>query len=157
IQLEKLDLHMRLVSFSAGSGPRAGGVRPDGKYVDLHDADPSLPTDMTQLLSLGSDGLRRAAVAITSGKPMDPAKVKLLPPVPRPEKIICIGLNYADHARETGKEPPPEPVVFSKFVTAARAHDDPIMLPRLSSQVDFEAELVAVIGTAGRHIAKEKA
>jgi 2-keto-4-pentenoate hydratase/2-oxohepta-3-ene-1,7-dioic acid hydratase in catechol pathway len=148
---------MRLVSFDAGSGPRAGAVRADGKYADLHAADSDLPSDMAQLLALGSDGLRRAAAALNSGEPIDPATVKLLPPVPRPEKILCIGLNYADHARETGKEPPPEPVVFNKFVTALRASGDAIVLPRLSNQVDFEAELVAVIGKGGRHIAKEKA
>jgi 2-keto-4-pentenoate hydratase/2-oxohepta-3-ene-1,7-dioic acid hydratase in catechol pathway len=61
-------------------------------------------------------------------------------------------LNYADHARETGKEPPPEPVIFSKFVTAVRAHGDVIVLPKISREVDYEAELVAVIGRGGRRI-----
>jgi 2-keto-4-pentenoate hydratase/2-oxohepta-3-ene-1,7-dioic acid hydratase in catechol pathway len=73
------------------------------------------------------------------------------------KKIICIGLNYADHARETGKEAPAEPVVFNKLQTALRAAGDPIVLPRLSSKVDYEAELVVVIGARGRHIPKEKA
>jgi 2-keto-4-pentenoate hydratase/2-oxohepta-3-ene-1,7-dioic acid hydratase in catechol pathway len=106
---------------------------------------------------MGRDGLRRAAAAIESGSRIDRDKVRLLPPVPRPEKIICIGLNYADHARETGKEAPAEPVVFNKLQTALRAAGDPIVLPRLSSKVDYEAELVVVIGARGRHIAKEKA
>jgi 2-keto-4-pentenoate hydratase/2-oxohepta-3-ene-1,7-dioic acid hydratase in catechol pathway len=112
---------------------------------------------MAKLLEMGGEGLLRAAAALAAGKPRDMAQVKLLPPVPRPEKIFCIGLNYADHARETGKEPPPEPVVFSKFVTALRADGESIVLPRLSDQVDFEAELVAVIGAGGRHIPKERA
>jgi 2-keto-4-pentenoate hydratase/2-oxohepta-3-ene-1,7-dioic acid hydratase in catechol pathway len=148
---------MRLVSFASEKGPRAAAVRSDGRYIDLHEADPALPSDMPALLSLGSDGLKRAASALERGQPIDPNTVQLLPPVPRPEKIFCIGLNYADHARETGKQPPPEPVVFSKFVTALRAAGQPISLPRLSSKVDYEAELVVVIGQSGRHIAKTEA
>ncbi len=148
---------MRLVSYSSRTGPRVAVVNIDGQYVDLNQADASLPSSMLELLALGPDGIKRAASAATLGRPFDSAGVKLLPPVPRPEKIFCIGLNYADHARETGKEPPPEPVVFSKFVTAVRAHEDPIVLPRLSAKVDYEAELVAVIGVGGRHIAKDKA
>jgi 2-keto-4-pentenoate hydratase/2-oxohepta-3-ene-1,7-dioic acid hydratase in catechol pathway len=112
---------------------------------------------MPELLALGSDSLRRASKAATAGRPLDSSSVRLLPPVPRPEKIICIGLNYADHAKETGKEAPPEPVVFNKFFTALRAAGEPIVLPRLTNKVDYEAELVAVIGIGGRHISQDKA
>ncbi len=76
----------------------------------------------------------------------------LLPPIPMPEKIICIGLNYLDHAIETGTEPPTEPVVFSKFNTAIIGDGDTIVLPRLSDEVDYEAELVVVIGSTARHV-----
>ena len=69
----------------------------------------------------------------------------LLPPVPMPEKLFCIGLNYRDHALETGAEIPSEPVVFSKFNTAIVGHGDAIELPSISSRVDYEAELVVVI------------
>ena len=148
---------MRLVSYQSANGVRVAAVRPGNQYVDLNEADSTLPSTMCKLLALGADGLKRAAAAANSGKSFSAAGVKLLAPVPRPEKILCIGLNYSDHARETGKEPPPEPVVFSKFVTAVRAHNDPIVLPKVSNKVDYEAELVAVIGTGGRHIAKDKA
>jgi 2-keto-4-pentenoate hydratase/2-oxohepta-3-ene-1,7-dioic acid hydratase in catechol pathway len=148
---------MRLVSYAAAAGPRVAVVKADGSWVDLNEADASLPATMPELLALGPQGLSRAAVAGQAGRPMDRARKKLLAPVPRPEKIICIGLNYADHARETGKEPPPEPVVFNKFATAVRADGDEIVLPRLTNKVDFEAELVAVIGVGGRHIPKEAA
>ncbi len=147
---------MRLVSYSGPNGARAAAVV-NGKYVDLNDAEATLPASMMEFLALGTEGLRRAQAAISKGKPLEPSSVKLLPPVPRPEKILCIGLNYADHAKETGKEPPPEPVVFNKFVTALRAHGEPIELPRASQKVDYEAELVVVIGKPGRHIAKENA
>jgi 2-keto-4-pentenoate hydratase/2-oxohepta-3-ene-1,7-dioic acid hydratase in catechol pathway len=148
---------MRLVSYQSANGVRVAAAKSATEYVDLNEADSTLPSTMCKLLALGPAGLKRAAAAASSGKPFSAAGVKLLAPVPRPEKILCIGLNYSDHARETGKEPPPEPVVFSKFVTAVRAHNDPIVLPKVSNKVDYEAELVAVVGTGGRHIPKEKA
>ena len=147
---------MRLISYLSPTGPRVAGVREDG-YVDLQQADPTLPGGMKGLLALGPAGLKRAATAIASGRPFEKANTKLLAPVPDPQKIICIGLNYADHARETKKEPPPEPVVFCKFATAVRAHGEAIVLPPVSKEVDYEAELVAVIGRQGRNIAKENA
>jgi len=82
---------------------------------------------------------------------------QLLPPVPPPEKVICIGLNYLDHAIETGAEPPTEPVVFSKFNTAIVGHGDAIVLPKISKEVDYEAELVVVIGDTARHITADQA
>jgi 2-keto-4-pentenoate hydratase/2-oxohepta-3-ene-1,7-dioic acid hydratase in catechol pathway len=142
---------MRLVSYRGSAGPRAAVVTPHG-YVDLNSADAALPADMKELLALGPLGLARAAAAIADGQPIAPASVKLLPPVPTPQKIICIGLNYADHARESGKQPPPEPVVFCKFLTALSAHGAPIVLPAVSHEVDYEAELVAVVGRGGKNI-----
>jgi 2-keto-4-pentenoate hydratase/2-oxohepta-3-ene-1,7-dioic acid hydratase in catechol pathway len=80
-----------------------------------------------------------------------------LAPIPDPQKVICVGLNYADHAKESGQEPPPEPVFFCKFPTAVAADGDVIRLPKQSAEVDYEAELVVVIGRGGRDIPKEKA
>jgi len=147
---------MRLVTYRRQGLPRVAGVR-DGQYVDLNAADGSLPPAMNDLLQLGSDGLRRAAAATSRGESINPTTVKLLAPVPTPQKIICIGLNYADHAAESGQPIPPEPVVFNKFVTAIAAHEDDIVLPRLSQKVDYEAELVVIIGKGGRHIPRERA
>lgn len=84
-------------------------------------------------------------------------EVQWLPPTPHPEKIVCIGKNYEDHAREMGGEPPELPVVFSKFSSALIGSQAPIVLPSISQQVDFEAELVVVIGKSGRHIPRERA
>jgi 2-keto-4-pentenoate hydratase/2-oxohepta-3-ene-1,7-dioic acid hydratase in catechol pathway len=147
---------MRIVSYQSESGPRVAAVR-NGAYVDLNWADPALPAATRAFLALGAEGLRRAAAALAKGAAIDKGSVKLLPAVPDPEKIICIGLNYADHAAESGSPIPSQPVVFSKFLTAARAHGDPIVLPKLSKTVDYEAELVVVIGREGRHIPREQA
>ncbi|MDE0935074.1 MAG: fumarylacetoacetate hydrolase family protein [Mariniblastus sp.] len=84
-------------------------------------------------------------------------EVHLNPPLKNINKVICIGKNYADHAREMGGEPPEIPVVFSMFPSAIIGPGDNVVLPRISSQVDYEAELVVVIGKPGRHIARERA
>lgn len=84
-------------------------------------------------------------------------EVRLAPPVPHPEKIICIGLNYADHAAESGSAIPEEPVVFNKFPTALRSHGEAIELPTVSDAVDYEAELVVVIGREAKHLTPDTA
>jgi len=147
---------MRLVSYQGPQGPRVAGVREDG-LVDLHAADAGVPRYIKALLAQGPEGLARARVALASGRAIAPQDVKLLAPVPRPEKIICAGLNYADHARETNAQPPAEPILFAKFPTAVAADGQPIVLPRQSTQVDYEAELVLVIGRGGRHIPESQA
>lgn len=146
---------MKLVTYLSPTGPRAAAQR-GHDYVDLNQADASLPVTLKELIALGPAKLADVAKAVEKGKPLA-GKPRLLAPIPDPQKVICIGLNYADHAKESGQEPPPEPVVFSKFPTAVAAHDDPIVLPKLSQQVDYEAELVVVIGRGGKDIPLAKA
>ena len=81
-----------------------------------------------------------------------PAPATFLPPVAGAPRVICIGLNYRDHATETGAEIPGEPVVFNKFASSLTGHGHPIELPAISDQVDYEAELVAVIGRPARNV-----
>jgi 2-keto-4-pentenoate hydratase/2-oxohepta-3-ene-1,7-dioic acid hydratase in catechol pathway len=147
---------MRFVSYARGGEPRLAAVH-SGQWIDVQDADPSLPSTMTDLFALGTSGLQRIAQATQRATPIARDSVKLLAPVPRPEKVICIGLNYADHAAESGQAIPEEPVVFNKFVTTVRGHDDEITLPRISSKVDYEAELVVVIGRGGKNIPQQRA
>jgi 2-keto-4-pentenoate hydratase/2-oxohepta-3-ene-1,7-dioic acid hydratase in catechol pathway len=147
---------MRLISYQSDGGARVAAGR-DVLYCDLNRADPALPTSMIELLAGGPEMLRRAQSATAKAEPLPAGSVRILPPVPRPPKIFGVGLNYADHARETGKEPPAEPVIFSKLPTSIAAHEQPIVLPMLSKQVDYEAELVVVIGRGGRHIRLEAA
>ncbi len=145
---------MKLATYLSGSGPRTAALRGE-QYVDLNLADSSLPVGMRELLALGDAGLAKAAAAAERGQPVE--NVKLLAPVPDPQKVICIGLNYSDHAKESGMEPPPEPVVFNKFGTAVAAHDDAIVVPPNSEAVDYEAELVVIIGQGGKNIAEADA
>ncbi len=84
-------------------------------------------------------------------------EVQLLAPVPDPEKIICIGLNYREHAREAGLEAPKYPMFFAKYRNALAGPYDPIVLPRVTNKVDYEAELAVVMGKTGKHIPEERA
>jgi 2-keto-4-pentenoate hydratase/2-oxohepta-3-ene-1,7-dioic acid hydratase in catechol pathway len=147
---------MRLVTYQSPTGPRVAGIR-DGACIDLNRADRSVPHCIKALLAEGPAGMQRAAEALAVGEPIPVAEARLAPIVPNPEKIIGVGLNYLDHARETGRTPPAEPVFFGKFSSAILGDGETIVLPRVSSEVDYEAELVAVIGLGGRHIAKERA
>lgn len=103
----------------------------------------------------GGPGLVHAALESIArrGSVRHPAsRTTVLAPVPDPSKVICVGLNYRDHAEESGAAIPTEPVIFSKFSTALIGPDTPIVLPPVSNEVDYEAELVLVIGKTGRFI-----
>ncbi len=147
---------MRLISYSSPTGPRVAGVR-NGGFVDLNGADNRVPCCIKELLGQGPEALRCAVEALGRGEPIPPGEIEPLPIVPHPEKIICVGKNYADHVRETGAKLPSEPVFFSKFSSAVCGHQQPIRLPPVSNEVDYEAELVAVIGVGGRAIAEDRA
>lgn len=92
-----------------------------------------------------------SATALTAGA-IDPDSVRLLAPIPRPPKLICVGLNYRDHAAEAKMEVPNVPTIFNKFPNVVIGPGDPIVLPRVSSKPDYEAEFAFVIGRGGRHI-----
>ena len=147
---------MHLTTYISPNGPRVAGIR-DGLLIDLNQADQKIPTCIKKLLAQGYDGMERAKAALAVGKPIPAKQFQSAPPIPNPEKIICVGLNYADHARETNMQPPPVPVIFNKFPTAISADGLPIVLPNVSNEVDYEAELVVVIGQGGRHIPRDKA
>ena len=149
---------MRLATIQTPSGPRAAFALGDA-FVDLHATDPILPGSIRQLLEAGPAALKAAAEAATKANAVRfPADaVKLLPPVPDPHKIVCLGLNYRDHAMETNAPIPKEPVLFSKYATALIGSGEPIVLPPVSQEVDYEAELVIVVGKRGRNVRAEDA
>lgn len=86
-----------------------------------------------------------------------PADVQLLPPVPHPIKIICVGRNYAAHAQESGDEPTEYPILFARFASTLVAHGEPVVRPYRSEQLDWEGEIAVVIGHGGRHIPRDTA
>ncbi|WP_152053664.1 fumarylacetoacetate hydrolase family protein [Tautonia marina] len=148
---------MRLLTVATDRGPRACAEF-DGRFVDLNAADPTLPDSVRALLALGSEGLARARQAASTGSvAFASGAATLLAPVPDPQKIICLGLNYRDHAIETGAKIPEEPILFSKYPSSLIGHEAPIQLPKVSHEVDYEAELVIVIGQPGRDIPADRA
>jgi 2-keto-4-pentenoate hydratase/2-oxohepta-3-ene-1,7-dioic acid hydratase in catechol pathway len=149
---------MRLATIHTADGPRAAVL--EGQfYVDLHATDATLPASMRELLQQGPSALKRAADVAKRARAVthEAAGVRLLAPVPDPHKIVCIGLNYKDHAAEGGVPIPREPVLFSKYATALIGHGESIVLPEVSKKVDYEAELVIVVGKRGRHLQAETA
>lgn len=144
---------MRLATIQTDAGPRAAVLWND-RYVDLHATDAALPASVRQLLADGPAALTAVAQAVRRPNAvMHPAAdVKLLPPIPDPAKIVCLGLNYRDHAAESGAPIPKEPILFSKYATALIGHGDAIVLPPVSQKVDYEAELVIVVGKRGRNL-----
>lgn len=147
---------MRLATISTSTGHRVVAFD-NGKYIDLQAADPDVPRCLKSLLAQDG-GLERARWAAEKGKKAGLfIDGRLLAPIQNPGKVICIGLNYRDHAKESGVEPPSEPVVFNKFPQAVVGHEDQVRLPAVCTQVDYEAELVVVIGKRGRRISREQA
>ncbi len=148
---------MRWATVRGEWGPRVCGVRVN-RCIDVNAADPSLPSNLKDLLEMGPGGLEQAAAAVQSGSiGFDLETAELMSPVHDPGKIICLGLNYRDHAAESNAPVPEEPILFSKFNTALIGHGRPIVLPEVSQQVDYEAELVVVIGLKGKDIPRERA
>src|ERR1700744_2514760 len=146
---------MQLCSF-LGGGPAV--VTGPGSLVDLTAAEWSRPGDLGAVLA-GEQAGRLAALAEnapeTSRIQLD--QVRLTAPVAPPSKIICIGLNYRDHAAETGQDLPTKPTVFAKFPTTLTGPYDPIVLPALSDAVDYEGELGVVIGRRARNVSEDEA
>ncbi len=148
---------MRLVTFDKGGRPTVG-VRRDGAVVDLSVAAPDLPGDWPAILEAGLLGrVAEAAQGAGEAAVIPGADVRLMVPIPRPPKILCSGLNYRSHADETAMKVPDYPIIWARWPSSMVAPDAPLIRPAASDQFDYEAELVAVIGTGGRHIAKERA
>jgi ureidoglycolate lyase len=151
---------MKLATFQAAAGDadELGVVIEGGRIVPLSRRAPALASDMCDLIARWDqvEGETRR-IAAAAGETLALAEVRLRAPLPRPGKIMAIGLNYADHIAETGMERPAHQIWFSKQVNAVNGPADPVWIPRVSRFVDYEAELVAIIGRGGRHIAREAA
>ena len=152
---------MRLVTYAARDGASHLGALRDHGVVDLSAAARELGlareifSSMSSWLESGPNRLidpaRLTSTAATSALPL--SEVRLLPPVPRPGKIVAIGLNYRDHSTESGAAAPPKsPIIFSKFTTSIAGPEDAIVIPLGNPNVDYEAELAVVIGRRGKAI-----
>ncbi|HEY5641098.1 MAG TPA: fumarylacetoacetate hydrolase family protein [Dehalococcoidia bacterium] len=142
---------MRLATFSHDGRTRIGDLTRTGHLLDLSAADPALPETMIELL-WQEDGIERARKAVEAAPEIPPSDVVFEAPVPRPGKVLAIGLNYRDHAEESGQEIPQRPVVFAKMPTCIVGHRHPVYIPRVSHAVDWEAELCFVIGKTARYV-----
>jgi 2-keto-4-pentenoate hydratase/2-oxohepta-3-ene-1,7-dioic acid hydratase in catechol pathway len=148
---------MRLATFTHAGATRIGVVVGDD-VVDLAEGAPDLPRAMEAFLAAGAPALaaaERSVAHAASRIPLD--EVRLEAPVLRPRKILAVGLNYADHVRESGLEAAEVPTIFNKQVTSVTGPYDPIHLPRASHALDYEGELGFVIGRRCRHVPRERA
>ena len=151
---------MRLVTCRIDGEPRAAaliGESGSERVVDLNAADSGLPSDVLGLIQGGPALLdqARAVVARSAGGPL--SEVTLLAPIPRPPKIVCIGVNYADHAAEAGRALPRWPSVFLKAPSAIVGPGEPIVRPPTTEQLDYEVELTVVIGKRAKNVSREDA
>jgi 2-keto-4-pentenoate hydratase/2-oxohepta-3-ene-1,7-dioic acid hydratase in catechol pathway len=155
---------MRLVTYEK-AGAWWSGVVIEDQLVDtaraLGDGEPADPAGVNRRL-LGEAGalerLQSAAQDVAGRGDAQPlADARLGPPIPDPEKFICLGLNYRDHAAEANMEAPPAPILFSKFRNSLTGPNDPIVLPGVSEKIDYEAELGVVIGPRTKDVSEAEA
>jgi acylpyruvate hydrolase len=148
---------MRLASVYGPSG-RTVAARLDGGLYDLRAVEPSLPDGVGPLLQEGLlERAGQAAKSATTKARLDESALAYRPLIERPGKIICIGRNYAAHAREGGAEPLAYPDIFMRGATSLVAHRAPLIRPRASDKFDYEGELVFVIGRKARHVTQANA
>jgi len=147
---------MRFVAFVRHGIPGLGLLAGAHEIRGLLATDEGYPGNLADIVG-ERDALEAAAALLSDAPAVDPAEIRYTPPLVRPGKIICVGLNYRDHAAESGFEAPQFPTIFARFASSLTGHNEPLVCPASSHQFDFEGELVAVIGKPGRHIRKANA
>ncbi|MNC37532.1 Ureidoglycolate lyase [compost metagenome] len=118
---------------------------------------PGYPGSLLKLLGQGNEAVRQAYQQLCQAPLLDTSLIRYLPPIERPGKIVCVGLNYADHTKESPYEQPSYPTFFPRFATSLIGHGEAIVRPRVSEQLDYEGELAVIIGSRGRHIPQDQA
>lgn len=148
---------MRLATIDRNGTPTVA-VRKGDQYVDLSKAAPDLPRSIRGLLEAGAlDQAKAAAESAGSDAQFAVEGAVYLPTVPDAGKILCCGLNYRDHAIETGQPIPEYPIIFTRMTTTLVGHGGAMVRPKASEQYDYEAELAVIIGRPGRHLTTENA
>lgn len=148
---------MRFLSFKTGAGTGLAVQSGSGEIRGLLSTDAAFPGDLGHLLHGGPEALKAGAARLAQGAVLNPDAITYLPPIARPGKIICIGLNYVDHSLESGFTPPTYPTVFARFASSLIGHKAIIRRPLASVQLDYEGEMVVVIGKGGKHISRARA
>ena len=148
---------MRFAAYRQDGTEGLAAAEDDGPFHSFSAADARHPGSLSSLVARGSDALLTAGRTLLAGPEVDIGAAELLPPLPNPPKILCVGLNYADHSAESGFEVPGYPTIFGRFASSLIGHGAPIIRPRVSNQLDYEGEFVAVIGRGGRDIPKAQA
>jgi acylpyruvate hydrolase len=146
---------MRIIHFETG-GVRGIAADDGSGWHGLTERESGFPGILPDLIVQGADLLRTGRDLLRTHA-IDLNAVRILPPVPKPPKILCVGLNYDDHLEESGLKKPVYPEIFGRFATSLIAHGEPIRWPRESSMLDYEAELAVVIGKGGRRISRDSA
>jgi len=146
---------MRIVNFETSGVPGIAADEGSG-WHGLTQRDSGFPGTLPELIAQGA-GLLRIGGTLAQAPSIDLSAVHLLPPVPVPPKILCVGLNYDDHLEESGLKKPAYPEIFARFATSVIPHQEPIRRPSESIALDYEAELAVVIGKPGRRIPQEQA
>jgi acylpyruvate hydrolase len=146
---------MRIVHFEK-EGLLGIAVDDDSGWHGLTERERGFPGTLPELITQGADLLRTGKDLLPMHS-IDLNAVRILPPVPRPPKILCVGLNYDDHLEESGLKKPLYPEIFARFTTSLIAHGEPIRQPPESSALDYEAEIAVVIGKGGRRINRGRA
>ncbi|MEM9222657.1 MAG: fumarylacetoacetate hydrolase family protein [Pseudomonadota bacterium] len=149
---------MKLVTFQSAAGATDVGIVDGDTVTPISSILPDAPKDMIGVITAGEPLLSALANGLSGAKERhDLADLTLAPPISKPGKILCFGLNYADHAAEGGNKVPDYPAVFIRTPASLVAPGGPVVRPKVSEQLDYEAELTIVIGKGGRHISESDA
>jgi acylpyruvate hydrolase len=148
---------VRFAAFRSNEHSGLAIASSNGEFRGLLESDPAFPGHLVTLIGGGKQALEAGARQLAKGAPIDPHTVAWLPPLPAPGKIVCVGLNYVDHSLESGFTPPSYPTIFARFASSLIGHGAAIRRPTVSTHLDYEGEMVAIVGMAGRHIARSQA
>ena len=147
---------MRFMVATNGGGRNVYSVLAD-EAVNLSALDPRLGTDLSTLISMGEEGLALARHLEARGGRVPLETLTPALPLEAPSKILCLGLNYVDHVKEGGYDIPTYPAMFIRLISSMIAADEPMVRPTCSEKLDYEVELMIIIGQGGRHIRREDA
>ena len=148
---------MRFAAFKTEGATGLAVANSNADFYGLTSEEDGYPGSLDFLVRQGRQAMESAAMALAGGGLINLAQVSLLPPLSSPGKIICIGLNYVDHSTESGFIVPDYPTIFVRFASSLIGCDEAIIRPRVSSKLDYEGEMVAIIGVGGRHIKEQDA